>query len=494
MPWTGKTTLALRPVRWINYFFIGAFLFYAGLSALGMYLVFKGHVLSQAKEQALELSQAILASQKSLLFHPAPQASRSRLRLAPDAYPEFDSYIRKFLLPFRVVKVKIFNADREIIYSTEPEIIGRKETGNTKLSQALQGTVVQGIKTKDEVLDLEGEKRIHINTTHVYLPVRDAGRQVVGSFEIYTDITRDLQAFYLNLVKMLAFIAILLGITFGFLRHLILKMVRQMDTHAQSRRKNLIKLRKQSRLLRKRNTELENFTFIASHDLKEPLRKILTFGERLMDRIGERLDPKARDYWNRIERATRRMQQFLDDLTDLTRLTNAPSHPEPLDLRQILEELAWEGKTGLQSRRGTLEISSLCHLEADRTHIRILFHNLLSNSIKYAHPERPLRIRVSGRVEPDRGRYIIDYRDNGIGFENKYQERIFQPFERLHGKSAYDGTGMGLAICQKIASLYGFQMRAEGRPGEGARFLIEIPRQAIQQPPDQEPDPQNMVP
>ncbi len=229
--------------------------------------------------------------------------------------------------------------------------------------------------------------------------------------------------------------------------------------------------------LNNRNRELQDFAFIASHDLQEPLRKIRAFSDRLQLRHAAELAPEARDYLDRTGQAAARMQTLIDDLLAYSRVAarGKPFAPVALDgvLAAVLEDL----EARLESSAGRVEADPLPTPEADPTQLRQVFQNLLANALKFRSPDRPPVVHVS--AEPlrigDAPGWRLTFADNGIGFEDKYADRIFGPFQRLHGRQDYEGTGIGLAIVRRIVERHRGTIRAQGRPGEGATFILEMP-------------------
>ena len=228
--------------------------------------------------------------------------------------------------------------------------------------------------------------------------------------------------------------------------------------------------------LNSRNRELQDFAFIASHDLQEPLRKIRAFSDRLQQRHAAALAPEARDYLDRTGQAAARMQTLIDDLLAYSRVARGkPFVSVALDgvLAAVLEDL----EARLESSGGRVESGPLPTVEGDPTQLRQLVQNLLANALKFRSPDRAPLVRIS--AEPtrigDAPGWQLTFADNGIGFEPRYAERIFGPFQRLHGRQEYEGTGIGLAIVRRIIERHRGTIQAEGRPGEGAAFILRIP-------------------
>jgi PAS domain S-box-containing protein len=226
---------------------------------------------------------------------------------------------------------------------------------------------------------------------------------------------------------------------------------------------------------KKYEEELRQFAFIASHDLREPLRKVQTFGERLRADTESVLSDRARDYLVRMEKASARMEQLLEALLQYSRVTMTGRPFEPVDLNKTLREVLSDLDLFIAESQGTVEIGSLPTVSADPIQMRQLFENLLLNALKFRKKESPPRVSVK---ETSHGGEFAEIRvaDNGIGFDEKYLDRIFQPFQRLSGELDYEGTGMGLAICQKLVERHGGKIIARSEPGKGSTFVIVLPR------------------
>lgn len=236
--------------------------------------------------------------------------------------------------------------------------------------------------------------------------------------------------------------------------------------------------------LRRSNQDLEAFAAVASHDLQEPLRKILSFGERLSTRFGASLPDVGRDYLARMLSATQRMQQLIDALLVYSRI----AHERRAFARVALDEVARQVLTDLDVRiaqvGASVEVGALPAIDADPMQMRQLLQNLISNGLKFHRPDVPPVVRVRASVDVDAGTCTLTVQDEGIGFEPEYAERIFGVFQRLHTRDVYEGTGIGLAVCRQIAERHGGHILAIGLPGRGARFIVTLP---IHQPRAEEP-------
>lgn len=221
------------------------------------------------------------------------------------------------------------------------------------------------------------------------------------------------------------------------------------------------------------NQALRDFASIASHDMQEPLRKVTFFGDQIKRKYGDSLGETGLDYLDRMLNAAERMRSLLHSLLDYSRVTTTVEPFGDVDLSGLVREVLSDLEARIENTGGVVEIGNLPFIHADPIQMRQLFQNLIGNALKFHREgERPL-VKVQCR-ESDR--YLrISVEDNGIGFDEVYCDRIFAPFHRLHGRSAYEGTGMGLAICRKIVERHGGTITAKSVPGQGSTFLITLP-------------------
>jgi len=230
--------------------------------------------------------------------------------------------------------------------------------------------------------------------------------------------------------------------------------------------------------LEQSNRELEDFAYVASHDLQEPLRKIQAFGDLLKTKHGAQLDAQARDYVERMQSAAKRMQVLINDLLSFSRVTTKAQPFVPVDLNEIAREVVHDLEVSTHDAGAEMIVGELPVIDADPLQMRQLLQNLASNALKFQRAGVPPRVEIRGRSirgQADDGRAEISVSDNGIGFDEKYADRIFTMFERLHGRGKYEGTGIGLAICRKIAQRHGGEIVARSTPGEGATFVVTLP-------------------
>jgi PAS domain S-box-containing protein len=255
--------------------------------------------------------------------------------------------------------------------------------------------------------------------------------------------------------------------------------IHEMKMAEEALHQNEEKLRQLAAQLERSNRELADFAYVASHDLQEPLRKITVFGERLREQ-NPGLAPESVDNLNRMQKAAGRMQALINDLLAFSRVTTKAQPFTPVNLSEmasgVLEDL--EGR--IEMVKGRIEVGALPVIDAEPLQMRQLLQNLIGNALKFRRPEVAPVVKVEAQIIPDPDspekklcRLMVS--DNGIGFEEKYLDRIFNAFQRLHTRNEYEGTGMGLAIVRKIALYHGGDVTAESKPGEGSTFILTIP-------------------
>ena len=245
-------------------------------------------------------------------------------------------------------------------------------------------------------------------------------------------------------------------------------------------------LKEKNEELVKINKELESFSFVASHDLQEPLRKIQTFTGRILEKEFAVLSDSGKDYFKRIQNAAERMRQLIQDLLTFSHINTAEREFETTDLSLIVEEVKNELKETIQEKQAIIEANGMCEVNIIPFQFRQLLYNLIGNSLKFSKPEKPLRIIIKSSISkgnklnneqlsPDKEYCHISISDNGIGFDSQYKDQIFEVFQRLHGKDEFKGTGIGLAIVKKIVENHNGVITATGEIDKGATFDIYIP-------------------
>lgn len=253
-------------------------------------------------------------------------------------------------------------------------------------------------------------------------------------------------------------------------------------------KKTELRLEKLVEELRRSNANLEEFAHAASHDLKEPIRKIHVFSDRLKNSLADRLSDSEMNMFTRMQNATQRMTSLVEDLLSYSHISATPAHPESVNLGKKLQQVLSDLEVTIEEKKAIVEIGQMPVIKGYSRQVLQLFQNIIANSLKYSKQDVPPRIeitakRVSGAdvaiaLPPDAAEQcfqMISVKDNGIGFEQQYADRIFQLFQRLHGRSEFSGTGIGLSIARKVMDNHHGYIWAESELGEGAMFYMLFP-------------------
>jgi PAS domain S-box-containing protein len=239
--------------------------------------------------------------------------------------------------------------------------------------------------------------------------------------------------------------------------------------------------------LNKSNRDLEQFAYVASHDLQEPLRKIIAFGERLAKKYKDQLGSEGQFFVDRMTGAAQRMHALIEDLLAYSRASRQTESYASVNLNELVKNVLEDLEVKIQEKKASVTLDELPAVEAQSVQMHQLFLNLIENALKFTKPgttpkiaiqvrkTAPYEAPVIGQLNPNENYFEFIISDNGIGFEAEYAERIFTIFQRLHGRAEYAGTGLGLAICRKIVESHHGFIEAQGKPGEGAKFIFYLP-------------------
>jgi len=266
----------------------------------------------------------------------------------------------------------------------------------------------------------------------------------------------------------------------------LLQANKQLGDEIVERKKVEQDLRQFTSKLEQSNRELQDFAYVASHDLQEPLRKIQAFGDRLKAKCGDAISDKGKDYLERMQSAANRAQTLINDLLAFSRVTSKAQPFVEANLNKIVQGVLSDLEVRIEETKAKIDLGDLPTLEADRLQMRQLLQNLIGNALKYrkedVNPEIEIKANLyEEKIEDSNGEkilkdmYRITVADNGIGFDEKYVDKIFTVFQRLHGRKTYEGTGVGLAICRKIVERHNGEITATSTPGKGSTFIVTIP-------------------
>lgn len=234
-----------------------------------------------------------------------------------------------------------------------------------------------------------------------------------------------------------------------------------------------IRVRERTAELEKVNRDLADFNHIAAHDLQEPLRQLITFGDRLVLKLGAALSAEDRYYVDRIQILAHRAKSLTKDILKYSMLSSRTRRFAQTDLNRLVHAVLDDFRPEMDKKGATVEVGELRSLEVDADRMADVFSNLINNALKFTSEEKP-RIMIHGESSGDL-HYRIFVEDNGIGFDEAFVEKIFIPFQKLHGRNKYEGSGIGLAICRKILEMHGGTITATSRPGRGSTFIISLP-------------------
>jgi PAS domain S-box-containing protein len=224
--------------------------------------------------------------------------------------------------------------------------------------------------------------------------------------------------------------------------------------------------------LKQSNEDLERFAYVASHDLREPLRMVTSFSQLLEKNYKGRLDADADEFIGYIVEGGRKMDALVNDLLEFSRITSRGKPFEPTDMNAVLSEVLKNLSVTIRENNVEIEAGMLPIVSVDRSQMALVFQNLVANAIKFREASAPVIAIDATRV---RNEWVLSVRDNGIGIDPEYHEKIFELFQRLHSRDEYPGTGIGLAICKRIVERHGGRIRVESQPGEGSTFFFSIP-------------------
>lgn len=332
----------------------------------------------------------------------------------------------------------------------------RQDEEPTILERLKRGERVDHFETKRITKD----KRI-LDISLTISPIKDNAGQVTGASKIARDITDQKAAEKL-------------------LREAEERFKVQLEAEVEQR---TAELRRSNEELERSNHELEQYAYIASHDLQEPLRKIQTFAELLKMNLHDA--DAVESYYNKINASARRMSSLIKDVLNYSRVARSGNVREPIDLNQVWQEVKSDFELMIEQKAAVLEAATLPVVKGDAQQLRQLFGNLVSNSLKFSEQQPHIQIQstpveLAGPEAREReltpGHYSqIVFRDNGIGFDQKYADQVFVVFKRLNNRQLYSGTGIGLAVCKRIVEKHGGAIQVSSTPGKGTTFTILLP-------------------
>ncbi len=392
------------------------------------------------------------------------------MQVDADAVKRVADTVEDHIKDLNLLNLKIFTPTGLVLYSVKKEDIGVINKKDYFHNIVAAGKPFTKLVEKDSI-SLEGQT-IVADVIETYVPIMSKGK-FMGAFEIYYNVTNKKEELRSAIVKASAIPIIM---TFGGLVLTVIILL-QLDTTMNRQIRAEKELKIYADKLQKSNRELQDFAHVASHDLQEPLRKITAFSDRLKSKYAAVLDETGLDYMERMQKAAQRMQKLIEGLLAYSRVTTK-AHPfEMVDLSVIAHDVLSDLEVLIHNSGGKVEIGNLPTVQADPLQIRQLLQNLIANALKFHKEQHPPVVKVSADISNNGDREFcrMTVKDNGIGFDEKYAERIFGVFERLHGRQEYEGSGIGLSVCRRIVERHGGTIMAKSAPGEGATFTIDLP-------------------
>jgi len=418
------------------------------------------------------LREAFLQTHENVLRE-APNYLASEFFVEPfsaTAQERFQAFFKE-IQTSPMLRMSLWNRENLILYSNLKSIIGYDSPRHSDLLKLFAEEKPFFIQThKDDNWpphSVEGE------FLDIYIPIRIAGK-VVGGVEIHSAVSGILSpvrsaTYYTAAILVLSGIAILIV---GLLARNLKEDRDRQTALARSNAELYERTKKQAVELTRSNTELEQFAYVASHDLQEPLRMITGYLGLLAKRYKGKLDQDADDFIGFAADGAKRLKVLIADLLTYSRVGTRGKEFAPTDCGAVVAGTLRLLQIAIEESAATVTHDPLPTLMGDETQLLQLFQNLIGNAIKYRDSKPPL-VHVSCKQEG--GNWLFSVRDNGIGIDPKYAERIFVIFQRLHGRDKYAGTGIGLAVCKKIVERHGGKIWVESEPGKGATFYFTIP-------------------
>jgi len=282
-----------------------------------------------------------------------------------------------------------------------------------------------------------------------------------------------------HFLKIIAYVVPLAGLVLDYIRTYQVQINHNAELQKAHAKLNL-KARQMNNLnenLSQSNNELEKFAYIASHDLQEPLRKIQAFGDRLHSALDSNVNEKALDYVSRMQKASTRMRDLIDDLLKFSHVGSHQYNLRELDLNKLLTSVIDDLQVAISEKDAQLTIDPLPSVLAEKNQLYQVFLNIINNALKFSKQGHTVEIKICAteQIVDEQFFWKISIEDNGIGFDQQYADKIFEIFQRLHGRSQYQGTGIGLAVCKKIVDRHNGRISVVSELGKGSCFILLLP-------------------
>lgn len=475
----------MEPIRLPKLSLLAKFTIISFLITAAIAIALGWGIQQQMEQNALSQATQNTADQVSTILNQKLYQADFKGTLDPARYEQIDSLIRQNVLNKHVVRVKIWNREGLLLYSDEKEQIGQSFTDNDELQEALDGKIVSAVSPEKE--ENKEEREQYGRLFEVYVPLLPAdSNQVAGVYEIY----QDMDVLEPGIARMRNFVwgsiglgfLVLYGSLFVFVRNASRELIHRNKENERLYEETKMQLAERQRAekeLLKRTTELESankeleaFSYSVSHDLRAPLRAIDGFSRVMLEEYNDKLDDEGKRYLNIIRDNTQKMGQLIEDLLALSRLGRKEMQVSRIDMTKLAKTVFDEIKEANPGRNIQLEIKTLPPAYGDQAMIHQVLVNLLSNAIKFTRFKEKAVIEIGSIVRMNEIVYYV--KDNGVGFDMQYLNKLFGVFQRLHSAEDFEGTGVGLAIVQRIIHRHGGKVWAEGKVNEGSTFYFNL--------------------
>ena len=475
----------MKPIRLPKLSLLAKFTIISFLITAAIAIALGWGIQQQMEQNALSQATENTADHVSTILNQKLHQADFNGTLDPARYEEIDSLIRENVLNKHVVRVKIWSREGLLIYSDEKEQIGQRFPDDEELQEALAGKIVSVVSPEKE--ENEDERERYGRVFEVIIPLLPAdSNQVAGAYEIY----QDMDVLEPGIAKMRYFVWVSIGLGFLILYGSLYAFVRNASGELIHRSKENERLYEETKIqlaerqraekelikrttqLETANKELEAFSYSVSHDLRAPLRAIDGFSRVLLEEYKDKLDDEGKRYLNIVRDNTQKMGQLIEDLLALSRLGRKEMQVSRIDMAKLAKTVFDELKDANPGRNIQLEIKTLPPANGDQAMIHQVFVNLISNAIKFTKFKENAIIEIGSIARMNENVYYV--KDNGVGFDMQYLNKLFGVFQRLHSAEDFDGTGVGLAIVQRIIHRHGGKVWAEGKVNEGATFYFNL--------------------
>jgi len=426
------------------------------------------YIIRNAEEDSINFSLLLFEQEKDLLLS-SDATGRTRVFVSAENFKKLDQRMRNQLKSLNIAKIKVFSKDKKIIYSTDHIIIGKIDDENEELIGALNGTVSSNLEKGEELWDLNYEKKLELDLVETYTPIKDINGDIIGSFEIYTNITKYRREIKQVALTSIAVVFIVLVCAFGFLFTLIKRAVTELEiTHKEIEKKN--------QQLSKLDALKSQFVANVSHELKNPLGTVENAFTYIMRAMNDKMNTDQKKALKITKDTIDRLIRLTTDLLDISRIESGKTElrKERVVTGSLLSDILAAHEADFSKKQITLKRNipqDTGNIFADKDKISQVIINVLSNAIKYT----PIGGRITVTLNETDKTARLEISDTGPGIKKEYRHKIFDKFERIMAEKD-SGTGLGLSVAKDIVDLHRGKIWVEDEIGKGSKFIIVLPK------------------